>query len=355
MKFTRSLLSLAAAAVAAFSLPVPQAFAEAPPALRARQEKIQSVVTKVSPAVVCIQTHFDRERPDRNQGAGSGSGVIVSEDGLVLTAAHVLQAVGEKFDIILANGDRVEAKSLGKAFGRDAALAQITEPGKYPHVDRADAKALTEGEWCLALGHPGGYEVDRSAPVRLGRVVDTDADGFIVSDCTLSGGDSGGPLFNLEGKLIGIHSSIGMRLAENRHVPMAAFDENWDRMMKGDSWGRLGMRDRGPRNRTPDRGEPAPADTEITPDTPLLGLMVGPGEEDGAVVESVGEQSPAGKAGVRPGDVIVKFDGKDVDDHESLVGLIRAHKPGDTVKLGIDRDGKSLELEATLVAARDVK
>ena len=330
--------------------------AEAPASLRERQERIVKVAAEVAPAVVAIVP--DQEAAKKNgttPGMGSGSGVIVSEDGLILTAAHVLQAVGEDFKVILSNGDSVKAKSLGRAYGRDAAMGKIVEPGKYPFVNRAKPEELQEGSWALAMGHPGGYEVDRSAPLRLGRVIHSDIEGFIVTDCTLSGGDSGGPLFDIDGKLIGIHSSIGWRFAENRHVPMEAFDKNWDRLLEGDEWGRLGMRDREPRGtrpRTP-RAEPAEAPA---PDQPRLGIVVSVAEEEeGALVSEVAKDSPADQAGVKPGDIITKVDGKSVSDSAALLSLITQRKPGDEITLTVTRGDESLQLKAKVVAAKDIK
>lgn len=329
--------------------------AEAPSSLRERQDRIIKIAAEVAPAVVAIVP--DAETAEKNgttPGMGSGSGVIVSEDGLILTAAHVLQAVGEDFKVILSNGDSVRAKSLGRAYGRDAAMGRIIEPGKYPFVNRAKPEDLQEGAWALAMGHPGGYEVDRSAPLRLGRVIHSDIEGFIVTDCTLSGGDSGGPLFNLDGKLIGIHSSIGMRYAENRHVPMEAFDKNWDRLLQGDEWGRLGMRDREPRGnrqRTP-RAQPADAPA---PDQPRLGIVISVDDGEGALVGEVAKDSPADQAGVKPGDVITRVDGKSVTDADALVSLITQRKPGDEITLTVTRGKETLELKTKIVAAKDIK
>jgi serine protease Do len=329
------------------------AHAEAPASLRERQERIIKVTSEVASSVVAIVPDFEAAQAKGADAAmGSGSGVIVSADGLILTAAHVLQAVGEEFEVILSNGDKVKAKSLGKAYGRDAALGQITDPGTYPHVTRAEPGSIKEGDWALALGHPGGYEVDRSAPLRLGRILEKDVDGFIVSDCTLSGGDSGGPLFDLDGKLIGIHSSIGWRIAENRHVPMEAFEKNWDRLMKGDEWGRLGMRDRERPNRKP-RPEAAPAEGP-NPNQPMLGVSISPSELSGAMVDEVVDDSPARKAGVKVGDVITKVNGLGVDDGSGLISQVVKLKPGDEITLTIERGQETLEFKTTLVAAKDL-
>jgi S1-C subfamily serine protease len=361
MKSLAFTLTRGACAVAlALASPSFLARAEAPAGLRERQQKIQKIAGDVSRAVIAIVPDFEAAKARGESAVGSGSGVVVTEDGLIMTAAHVLQAVGKEFEVILSNGDRVKAKSLGKNYGRDAGLAQITEAGKYPHVERAKGDGLSEGEWCVALGHSGGPEVDRSAPLRLGRVLETDVDGFIVTDCTLSGGDSGGPLFNLEGKLIGIHSSIGWRTAENRHVPMAAFEKNWDRLLKGDEWGRLGMRERPQRPARPRTPEAEPSETpefanQPSPDQPFLGVLVVPSEAEGALVETVEPGSPARKAGVKIGDLITKINDREVTDGADLISTIRGHKPGDEITLVVEREGKKLEVKTKLVAFKELK
>ncbi len=317
-------------------------------ALKERQEKIKSVYQKVSPAVVAITSE---------KTGVAGSGVILEADGLVLTAGHVLAAAGQEFEITLSDGRRLKAKSLGKNMSRDAALARITDKGVFPHVEMADPASVKEGSWCLAMGHPGGMEIDRTAPLRLGRILESeDENGFLVSDCTLSGGDSGGPLFDLDGKLIGIHSSIGWKLAENRHVPMKAFKDSWDRMMKGETWGRLGMPE-GKKNPFRPRAEGKEESTvpAVNPETPRLGLVVQANADGGAEVRAVAPGSPADKAGILSGDVIFRVNKEPVTSHEELVGLISNMKAGDKVSVELNRNGEKKTLEATLVKAKEIK
>src|ERR1700758_5044418 len=96
--------------------------------------------------------------------------------------------------------------------------------------------SLTKGQWVVSIGHPGGFRPNRTPVVRLGRVLEANAN-LIVTDCTLVGGDSGGPLFDLDGKVIGIHSRISSGLAFNFHVPVDTYRTTWDRLVKGDVWG----------------------------------------------------------------------------------------------------------------------
>ncbi|MEO0476263.1 MAG: serine protease [Planctomycetota bacterium] len=165
-------------------------------------------------------------------GGSMGSGVIISEDGLVLTAAHVLPEAGGDIVIVLADGKQVAGKALGVNRGVDSGMAQITEPGKYPVAPVADNDTIWEGDWCIAFGHGGGVQTDRPAPMRLGRMLHVTSASqptrWLTTDCTVISGDSGGPLFDLEGNVIGIHSNIGMSVLVNRHVPISAYHAQWE-------------------------------------------------------------------------------------------------------------------------------
>jgi serine protease Do len=161
----------------------------------------------------------------------SGSGVIISEDGYILTAAHVIAVPGDIFDIELSDGRKVKAKSLGMDHEWDAGLAKIMKEEKWPHVKMAKSPPKP-GDWCLATGHPGGIFSDRKPPLRLGRVLvvgeNDDPLAGIQTDATVYPGDSGGPLFNLQGEVIAVHSNIGLDVIENRHVPVDIYRQKWD-------------------------------------------------------------------------------------------------------------------------------
>src|SRR6266568_4225222 len=148
--------------------------------LKELQLRVQDVYKKVTPAVVGIQI-----------GGASGSGVIVTEDGSVLTAGHVSGQPDSDCFVIFPDGKRLKAKSLGQNKGIDSGMIKITESGKYPHVELGDSKTLQKGQWVVSLGHPGGFVPGRSPVLRLGRVINA-TDSLIQTDCTLVGGDSGG-------------------------------------------------------------------------------------------------------------------------------------------------------------------
>jgi len=168
-------------------------------------------------------------------GSNSGSGVIVSEDGLVLTAGHVVGKPGQEVVFMFADGKTAKGKTLGLYGNADAGMMRITDPGKWPYLPRGQSRGLHVGAWCLALGHPLGFMKDRPPVVRLGRILRL-SDNVIQTDCALVGGDSGGPLFDLEGRIIGIHSRIGMAMDINIHVPIDVFADNWERLLKGEQW-----------------------------------------------------------------------------------------------------------------------
>ena len=290
--------------------------------LKEREKKVKEVVRKMMPATVAL------EGVSR---AASGSGVIVSEDGLILTAAHVTAAAGEQLIITFPDGSTARAKSLGADSSRDAGMAQITDEGPWPFVERATPESVELGEWTVALGHPGGYEVNRTPPVRIGRVWSKGVGGMIGTDNTLVGGDSGGPLFDLDGKLIGIHSSIGGSLSQNRHVPMKAFNDGWDDMLAGKKWGSQNV-----------------ATGRIDPNRPALGVQLDRQSTDGALVAGLSEFSPAGKAGIKVGDVIRRIDKKKIADYDALVKELAKLKVGQTINVQVERDGEKVDIEVEL-------
>ena len=177
----------------------------------------------------------------------------------------------------------------------------------------------------LTLGHPGGFDSERSVVVRLGRIIRLAPD-MIQTDCTLSAGDSGGPLFDMRGKVIGIHSRISDSTAENFHVPITTFRVSWDRLVKSESWGddRFGSR-------------------------PWFGVR-GADDPDGCKLVSVTQDAPAFKAGLKIGDIVQKINNRVVQDYESLKRLVAESKPGDELKVQIKRNDKEMSLTVKVEA-----
>lgn len=260
-------------------------------------------------------------------GGGSGSGVIVNETGLVLTAAHVSGGVGKKMTVIMEDGTRHESTSLGLVANTDAAMIRIDKEGSYPFVeiDREDTASL--GDWVYALGHSGGFDKERGVGVRIGRLVRM-ADQTINSDCSLIGGDSGGPLFDMNGRLIGIHSRVGQTLEQNMHVPIREFIAHWDGMLGDEFIGEGPFAQRA--------------------GAAFIGVGTEKREAGGLLVTAVGEQSPAEKAGIKVGDVILELDGEKVEEKEAFSAAVKERKPGDKVELRILRDNEEIKVEVEL-------
>lgn len=277
------------------------------------QDALQAALPKAKAATVCIDL-----------GNGSGSGVIVSKDGLVMTAAHVSGGVGKDLKVVLPDGTKLKAETLGLVADKDAALIQITEKypggGDFPFVEVNKGEEAKLGDWIFSLGHSGGFDKERGMVVRLARLVRT-ADFTIQTDGTLIGGDSGGPLFDMEGKLVGIHSRVGAQLAVNNHVPVRVFIENWDRMLKSEFIGE------GPFAEKPVKG------------SGFLGIAT-KDVEGGLEVTKVGKDSPAEKAGIKEGDLLRTFNGEKLSTRDGMKALLAEMAEGDKLALEITRDGK---------------
>ncbi len=286
--------------------------------LEAIQAALQKALPQARSATVCIDL-----------GEGSGTGVIVSEDGLILTAAHVAVGVKKQVIVVLEDGTRLKAETLGLQSEKDAAMIQITEKGKYPFVSLDRNNSTRIGDWVFALGHSGGFDKSRGSVVRLGRLVRI-ADGTFQSDCILIGGDSGGPLFDMAGQLTGIHSRVGHQLQMNMHVPMNVFLENWDGLTKGEFIGE------GPFAQKPEKGKG------------FLGLASDTRPEGGLLVTKVGKKSPAETAGIKEGDVLLKLNGTKLESREQLKDLLKEMAAGDALKIELERDGKTQTLTFNL-------
>lgn len=197
---------------------------KAPADLKLLEKQVQQVIARVRQATVGVRV-----------GASQGSGVIVSPDGYVLTAGHVVSKPNERATFFLPDGRTAQGKTLGMYVSADAGLMKIADKGPWPYVEMGRSVELRPGMWCLALGHPLGYEKERPPVVRVGRILRVGPT-LVQSDCPLVGGDSGGPLFDLQGRVIAIHSRIGGPTDMNLHVPVDVFHESWERLKKGEAW-----------------------------------------------------------------------------------------------------------------------
>ncbi|WP_197528903.1 trypsin-like peptidase domain-containing protein [Aeoliella mucimassa] len=281
------------------------------------QKQTQRVVETATPATVSVRV-----------GQAFGSAVIVSPDGLVLTAGHVVGQPGQDVTFIFSDGKTAKGKTLGMFREIDSGMMKITDPGPWPYVKLAKAGDIKTGQWVVAIGHPGGFDPERTPPVRLGRVLFSNDD-VISTDCTLVGGDSGGPLYNMKGEVVGIHSRIGRRITDNFHVPISTYHSTWDRLASGEEWGRpLGG-------------------TEQAEARPLLGVT-GNRYEPECKIADVYPGMPAAQAGLKSGDIVRKFNGKQVQSFDDLINMVFEQKPGDTVKIEVARGEETLNMELRL-------
>lgn len=248
--------------------------------------------------------------------SGFGSGVIVSKDGLIFSAAHVTGGVNRPFAVILPDGRRVRGITLGVNAEFDAAMAQITTPGTYDFIPLQEKLPKT-GEWVFALGHSGGYDAQRGYVVRLGKVIHA-LDDKVRTDCKLIGGDSGGPLFNMKGELIGIHSRVGHVLEDNVHVPVPLFTKDRKALQEGKWIGEGPFAQKIP-------GKLGAVVTE-TPEGLELSDLSSYNTE------------------LKEKDIILQWDGNKLQTRKELEDQLKASYAGQKVTLSIKREGQEQQI-----------
>jgi serine protease Do len=290
------------------------------------QQKVYSVVEKARPATVALTSE---------QTGAWGSGVVVNENGLILTAAHVSQGA-KTMIVIFPDGKETSARVLGANRTKDTAMLQITEPGTYPYVDTGNSDKLVVGDFLIAMGHAGGHDPLRKPPVRFGRMVSRNIGGYFSSDCTLIGGDSGGPIFDLDGKLVGINSSIGENLKANNHAGISALKTDWQRLLDGETWGSLS------------------SNPFANSDSPILGIEMARSRIGGVLVGGIIPNTPADRAGLQRGDVIIGVNEHQVKDGSGLVLELHRFRPGQRVNLTVIRGRSKVQVEVTLMRLADL-
>ena len=315
-----ALLLLFAVAPAQSAEGLPRVFDKTAPEtlqdLQELQSHVKNVLNKVVPATVGLRI-----------GGAQGSGVLIPE-GYVLTAGHVSGQPDREAIILLPDGRKLKGKTLGANRGIDSGLIKITDADidTLPTVDVGNSAQLAKGQWCIAVGHPGGYQAGRTPVVRVGRVLDFVPDTHVRTDCALVGGDSGGPLFDMNGRVIGIHSRIGGAMTANIHVPINTYRDTWDRLAKGEAWG----------SGFGGKSEPA-----------YLGITAHP-ETQACRVSKIEPGSPAEKGGIRVDDVIVGFNGTKISGFDDLAALVQSHGPGSEVALEVRRGVETVRLRFRL-------
>jgi serine protease Do len=280
---------------------------------------------------------FMPDAPERmpGPGLGLGSGFIVSQDGYVLTNAHVVAGDAE-VTVRLADAKReFKARVIGADERTDIALLKIEATG-LPTVKLGKSEKLQPGEWVAAIGSPFGFENTITAGIvsATGRSLPAETYvPFIQTDVAVNPGNSGGPLMNLAGEVVGVNSMIysqtGGYMGVSFAIPIeVALDVMKQLRAEGKvTRGRLGVR--------------------IQPMTKELAQSFRLKEPHGALIALVEPGSPADKAGLKLGDVVLAYNGQPIDDANKLPRLVAATKPGQSATLRIWRDGKAEDVKFT--------
>ena len=300
-------------------------------------EEIQSVLValadRVKPAVVNIAPLSasakagETPRGDRGpNNPGTGSGVIVDKEGLIVTNNHV---VGDAKEVEVRLSDK--SKFIGQVIGRDPdtdiAIVKITPTGELPTVPFGDSSKVRVGQWVMAVGNP--FSLDRTVTLGVVSGLERDAvrlsryEAFIQTDASINPGNSGGPLFNIKGEVIGINTAI-INYAQGIGF---AIPSNMVQQVTGQ------LRVRGKVT----RGWLGVGIQEVTAE---LAGKFGIKENDGVLVNDVFENEPAARAGLKPGDIIAKVDGRRVETPAGLSRAVAGLTPGTKIELDVIRGGE---------------
>ncbi len=283
--------------------------------------------------------HFfgDRYGEETQRQSGLGSGVVVSADGYVLTNYHVVEAADE-IEIASNDGRKFKAKIVGADPESDLAVLKINADAKLPTIVFAPNESMRVGDVVLAIGNPFGVgqTVTSGIVSALGRShlgINT-FENFIQTDAAINPGNSGGALIDSSGLLVGINTAIysqsGGSMGIGFAIPVSLARSVMEQIIKSGSV---------------TRGWIGVEVQEISPE--LAESFRLPGTE-GAVISGVMRGSPADKAGMRPGDVLMTVAGKPVKDAQVMLELIASLTPGQSARFKIRRDGKELELAGTI-------
>lgn len=270
--------------------------------------------------------YFFKNMPKQQRQSALGSGFIISEDGYIVTNHHVI-AKAEKIKVTLYNGNTFDAKVIGKDKLSELALIKI-DAKNLPYVEWGDSNEMEVGDWVLAIGNPLGLDHTVTAGIISGRgrnvFANTAYGQFLQTDAAINFGNSGGPLFNMDSEVIGINTAIvaggqniGFAIPSNLAQKVIQQLKKHGKVERG--WFGVGIQD---------------VDNELAES---FGLPKG---KRGVVLTSIGEDSPARKAGLEKGDVIVTIDGEKTERVNDLQQKVAETAPGENVKVQFYRKGK---------------
>ncbi len=283
------------------------------------------------------------QQPSPRRGGGFGSGFIISDDGYVITNAHVVDSATE-IKVGLKDRREYDAKLIGLDKASDIAVLKVNA-GNLPVVKIGDSDDVRVGEWVLAIGSPFGFEQTATQGIisALGRSLPSETYvPFIQTDAAVNPGNSGGPLFNTDGEVIGVNSQIysrsggyqGLSFSIPINVAMSIADQ-----LKSSGYAT--------------RGWLGVMIQDVNQD---LAESFGLTKPEGALVAQVADSGPAEKSGIEAGDILIKFNGKKVVSSNALPPLVGAVKPGETVEALVIRNGREKTLNVKVGALEsDVK
>ncbi|PIR01395.1 MAG: serine protease Do [Nitrospinae bacterium CG11_big_fil_rev_8_21_14_0_20_45_15] len=296
-----------------------------------------------------FKNFYDRFFGERQQAprpkSGMGSGFIIDASGHILTNYHVVEGA-EEITVLLEDGKEYTAELIGSDSKTDIALIKIkneNESETFPFLKMGDSENLEVGEWVVAIGNPFGlsHTVTVGVVSALGRSIGAGPyDEFIQTDASINPGNSGGPLININGDVIGINTAIisgntGGNVGIGFAIPI-----NIAKGILAD------LKEKG----TVTRGWLGVMIQKITPE---LATSFGLSSNEGALVGDVIPGGPADKAGIKRGDVIVKFDGKDIKDMEMLPKVVASISPGSDVNVVVIRNGIEKLLSVKIEVLKD--
>lgn len=267
-----------------------------------------------------------------------GSGFIISHDGYVFTNNHVVEQA-EKILVKLSDGKEYEAKIIGKDAKTDIALIKIKPDNSLPVVEIGDSEKLRVGDWVLAIGNPFGLEQTVTAGIvsAKARVIGAGPyDNFIQTDASINPGNSGGPLFNMEGKVIGINTAI---VAQGQGIGFA-IPINMAKSILPD------LKTKGKVS----RGWIGVSVQDITED---IAQNLKLKDRNGALISEVFEGDPADKASLKTGDIVIGINGKKVKDTHELLMVIASFHVGDRISVNVLRDSKEITFQVVVAERKE--
>jgi len=295
----------------------------------ARSRRRFGVQLPDSPDLFDRQPERDREGPRR----GAGTGFLIDGSGLILTNHHVIEAA-DRIMVRLTDGRNLRARRIGSDPDTDIALIKVDSSKPLPFARLGNSDSLRVGEWVVAIGNPLAYEHTVTVGVvsYIGRkLFDSSLDRYIQTDAAINFGNSGGPLINARGEVIGINAAISSRAA---NIGFAVPINQASAILPQ-------LRDKGHVS----RGYIGVALRDVDPDLQrALGLRT----TAGALVQDVTTGSPGARAGLRTYDLIIAVDGKPVTGNDQLIQMIAARQPGSTASLQVVRDNRSMNVPVKL-------